>query len=98
MSAGAPEATLAAPPQPYDPLRLCIFATIALLGWLAGPFALVVFAGLGFSGYWQARRAGLTRSKCFLRDTRLVLTYLGALLVAGAAGAVLQVQGWLDVL
>jgi len=24
----------AAGPTPYDPLRLCIFATVALLGWL----------------------------------------------------------------
>jgi hypothetical protein len=23
---------------PYDPLRLCVFATIALLGWLLGPY------------------------------------------------------------
>lgn len=77
--------TPAAPPEqaPFDPLRLCIFATVALLGWLAGPFALLVFAGLGFAGYWKARRAGLTRSRCLLRDTRLVLAYL-ALLVAAA--------------
>lgn len=71
---------------PFDPLRLCIFATIALLGWLAGPFALLVFALLGFAGYWKARRAGLTRSACLLRDTRLVLAYLGLLVVAAVVG------------
>lgn len=71
---------------PFDPLRLCIFATIALLGWVAGPAALTVFAAIGFAGYWKARRKGLTRSKCYLRDTRLVLTYLGILLVAGIWG------------
>ena len=27
---------------------------------LFGPFALLYFAGLGFTGYWKARRAGLT--------------------------------------
>ena len=27
---------------PYDPLRLCVFATVALLAWLLGPVALVV--------------------------------------------------------
>lgn len=40
----------------YDPLRLCIFATVAALGWLLGPVALLGFAGLGFVGYWRARR------------------------------------------
>ena len=73
-------------PQPYDPSQLCIFATIALLGWLLGPVAVVAFAGLGFVGYWKARRAGLLTSKCFLRDTRLVLGYLAVLAVAGGTG------------
>jgi len=70
----------------YDPLRLCIFATVALLGWLLGPVALLAFAGLGFVGYAKARRAGLLRSKCLLRDTRLVLGYLGVLVLAAGAG------------
>jgi hypothetical protein len=72
---------------PFDPLRLCIFATIALLGWLAGPIALAVFSAVGFVGYWKARRAGLKTSKCFLRDTRLVLAYLGILIGAGLWGS-----------
>ncbi len=76
---------------PYDPLRLCIFATIALLGWLLGPVALLGFAVLGLVGYTKAYRAGLTRSKCFLRDTRLVIGYLALLAVAGAVGIVLRV-------
>ena len=74
--------------RPYDPLQLYVFATIALLGWVLGPVALVVFAVLGFVGYWKARRAGLLTSKCFLRDTRLVLGYLAVLAVAGGAGVV----------
>ncbi|HET8878408.1 MAG TPA: hypothetical protein VFN00_03065 [Arthrobacter sp.] len=86
----------AAPPEPgpdphagapVDPLRLCIFATIALLGWLAGPVALALFAAIGFIGYWKARRQGLKKSKCYLRDTRLVLGYLGILLAAGVWGS-----------
>ena len=72
----------------YDPLRLCIFATVALLGWLLGPVALLGFAALGLVGYTRAYRAGLTRSKCFLRDTRLVIGYLALLAAAGAAGIV----------
>lgn len=73
-------------PPAFDPLRLCIFATVALLGWVAGPVALAVFAAVGFAGYWKARRRGLTKSKCYLRDTRLVLAYLGILLAAGLWG------------
>jgi len=71
---------------PYDPLRLCVYATVALIAWALGPVAVLGFAALGFAGYWRARRAGLTRSRCVLRDTRLVLAYLGLLAVAGAAG------------
>lgn len=77
---------------PFDPLKLCIFATVALLTWIFGPLAVLVFAGMGLSGYWRARRAGLTRSKCYLRDTRLVLAYLGLLVVAASVGIAVSVQ------
>lgn len=75
---------------PYDPLRLCVFATIALIAWLAGPFAVVFFAGLGFVGYVRARRAGLLRSRCKLGDTRIVLLYLAV--VAAAAATVIVIR------
>ena len=75
-------------PAPYDPLRLCIFATVALLGWVLGPLALTFFAVLGVVGYLKARRAGLLRSKCLLGDTRNVLAYLGLLTLVGVAGVV----------
>lgn len=87
----APDPDSAPAAAPFDPLRLCIFATVALLGWLAGPFALAFFAGLGFLGYWRARRAGLTRSQCLLRDTRLVLAYLALLVLAAGFGIWWQV-------
>ena len=77
---------------PYDPLRTCIFATVALLGWLLGPLALLGFAVLGLVGYTRAYRAGLTRSKCFLRDTRLVIGYLALLVLAGAGGVALWIR------
>lgn len=81
------------PDAPFDPLRLCIFATVALLSWVFGPWALLGFALLGLRGYWRAHQAGLTRSKCYLRDVRLVLAYLSVLAVAGAVGAGLWLRG-----
>jgi hypothetical protein len=70
----------------FDPLRLCVFATVALLGWVLGPWALLGFAVLAIVGYARARRAGLLRSKCKLGDTRLVLAYLVVLALAAGAG------------
>jgi hypothetical protein len=86
MSQG-PSPTQAATPAsvPYDPLRLCIYATVALLTWLFGAWAVVAFAVLGIVGYVRARRAGLLRSQCVLRDTRLVIGYLGVIGVIGVA-------------
>lgn len=85
--AGAPEH------EPFDPLRLCVYATVALLAWLLGPVALLGFAVLGAVGYARARRDGLLRSRCKLGDTRLVIAYLVALAVAGAAGTAYALTG-----
>jgi hypothetical protein len=84
------------PAQTRDPLRLCVYTTIALLAWLVGPLVVVAFASAGFAGYLAARRKGLMESKCLLRDTRLVLAYLGLAAVAGTLGVVLQVMRWMD--
>jgi hypothetical protein len=70
-----------------DPLRLCVLATVSVITWLVGPLALAAFAGLGLAGYVRARRAGLTRSSCLLRDTRLVIGYLALLAVVGTVAA-----------
>ncbi|MEE6169440.1 MULTISPECIES: hypothetical protein [unclassified Mycolicibacterium] len=74
--------------EPYDPLRLCVYATVALLAWLLGPAMVAVFAGLGLIGYIRARRAGLQHSKCALRDTRLVIAYLGVIALVAVAATV----------
>jgi len=79
-------------PATYDPLRLCVFTTVALLTWLIGPAVVVAFAALGFVGYLRARRAGLTRSRCVLRDTRLVLGYLALVGLSALAGVVWQLR------
>lgn len=71
-------------PAEYDPLRLCIFSTIALISWLiTPPLTAAIFASAGVAGYVRARRRGLARSRCKLGDTRLVITYLAALAAAG---------------
>ncbi len=80
-------------PTPYDPLRLCVYATVAALAWLLGPVAVLGFALLGLAGYARARRAGLLTSKCVLRDTRLVLAYLGVLALAGGVGTLYLLGG-----
>lgn len=83
------------PERAYDPLRLCVYTTIALLAWLLGPVVVVAFGAAGFAGYLGARRAGLLRSKCVLRDTRLVLAYLGLAVLAGGVGVWWQLSRWL---
>ena len=95
----APHATAGAPAHDSpvhdspDPLRLCVYATVALLAWLLGPVAVLGFATLGAVGYARARRAGLLRSRCKLGDTRLVIAYLVLLALAGAAGTAYALGG-----
>jgi len=76
----------AATERTFDPLRYCIFTTIALIAWVVGaPVAVVVMSGLGLAAYVSAWRAGLRTSKCVLRDTRLVIGYLAAAFIASSA-------------
>ena len=88
---GSPDAAGA-----YDPLRLCVFTTVALLTWLIGPAVVAGLAALAFAGYLRARRGGLTSSRCILRDTRLVLGYLGLVGLAATAGVAWQLRSLLD--
>jgi uncharacterized membrane protein len=72
----------------FDPIRLCVFATVALLAWLLGaPVMMMAMSALGIWGYVRAMRAGLTKTKCVLGDPRIVLVYLALIFVAGAAAA-----------
>lgn len=77
---------------PFDPLKLCVFATIALLGWLLGPWALFGFSLLAVAGYTRARHQGLLHSRCKLGDTRLVLLYLVVLAASAAFGIYLSLR------
>ena len=71
-----------------DPLKYCVLTTLALLAWLAGPFVVMTMAALGLVAYGRAAARGQRSTRCLLRDTRLVLVYLGAALVLGATGAI----------
>ena len=76
-----------APTVTFDPIRFCVYTTVALLAWIVSPPVMVMaMSGLGLWAYSRAVRAGLTRSKCVLRNPRLVLLYLGTVFAAGAVG------------
>jgi hypothetical protein len=78
----------------FDPLRYCIFTTLALLAWIAGPAIVVAgTSAVGVAAYWRARRAGLTRSRCVLGDTRLVIAYLAMAFVGSAIAIGVRVVG-----
>jgi hypothetical protein len=82
----------APPTAAHDPLRFCVFTTVALIAWVAGaPAAVLLTSGLGIGAYWRARRDGVLRSRCVLGDTRLVLLYLAIVFAAAAVVLVRQV-------
>ena len=84
------------PPAPFDPLRLCVYATVALIACLLGPIALLAFSAIAIAGYAKARRAGLLRSRCKIGDTRLVLVYLSVLAVLAAVATPFWVMFWVS--
>lgn len=79
----------------FDPIRFCIFTTIALIAWICGPpLAVTLMSGLGLWAYAHAWRQGLRQSKCFLRDPRLVMAYLGGAFVLGLIFSVRDLLLW----
>ena len=79
-------------PVPFDPIRLCVYTTIALLAWIvSAPVMMMAMSALGLVAYARAMRDGLTRSKCVLRKPKLVLFYLSTVFVAGAAAIVMRI-------
>lgn len=78
----------------YDPLRICIFTTIALIAWLiTPPVTVAIFGAAGVFAYGRARRRGLVKSRCILGDTRLVIAYLGVLTLAGIGATIWRFVG-----
>ena len=88
--------TVGDPAPPFDPLRLCIYTTVALIACVLGPIAVLAFASIAIAGYARARRAGLLRSRCKLGDTRLVLLYLSVIAVFAAVATPFWVMLWLS--
>ena len=88
--------TVGDPAPPFDPLRLCIYTTVAVIACLLGPIAVLAFSGIAIAGYARARRAGLLRSRCKLGDTRLVLLYLSVIAVLAAVATPFWVMLWLS--
>lgn len=82
----------------FDPLRLCVNTTVALITCVLGPIALLGFALLAISGYARARRAGLMHSRCKLGDTRVVLAFLSAVALLAAVAIPFWVTLWVRVL
>jgi hypothetical protein len=89
--------SVADPPGAFDPLRLCVFTTIAVLAALFGPIAVALFAGVAIAGYRAARRGGLLHSRCKLGDTRMVLAYLWIVEVLAVICVPLWVLMWIRV-
>src|SRR5215211_6327897 len=84
----------AAPTPAFDPIRFCVYTTVALLAWLVSPPVMVMaMSGMGLWAYSRAVRDGLTRSKCVLRNPKLVLLYLGTVFVAGGVGLGFEIVG-----
>jgi hypothetical protein len=90
----SPAAVPAAAAAVFDPLRYCIFTTLGIIAWIAGPAVVVAAASaLGVAAYWRAWRAGLARSKCVLGDTRLVMLYLAVAFVASIVSIGVHIGG-----
>ena len=92
------DATVGEPAPPFDPLRLCVFTTIAVIACILGPIAVLAFAGVAIAGYAKPRRAGLLHSRCKLGDTRLVLLYLSVIAVLAALAIPFWVMFWIGML
>lgn len=94
---GSYDESVGDPAPAFDPLRLCVHTTVALITCVLGPISLLGFALIAILGYARARRGGLMRSKCKLGDTRLVLAYLSVLAVAAAVAIPFWIMLWMRI-
>lgn len=79
-------------PPIFDPIRYCVFTTVALIAWaFSAPAAVVLTSGMGLWAYAAAYRKGLRRSACVLGDIRIVMGYLAIAFVAGVIALAISV-------
>ena len=80
------------PPSIADPIRFCVWTTVALLAWVfSPPLVAAAFAAAGLWAYGRAYRSGLRQSDCILRDVRLVMLYLALVAACGVAATAWRV-------
>ena len=79
-------------PPVFDPIRYCVFTTVAIIAWVfSAPAAVALMSGMGLWAYVDAYRKGLRQTKCILRDPRLTIVYLALAFLAGITATVLTV-------
>jgi hypothetical protein len=79
-------------PPVFDPIRYCVFTTVAIIAWVfSAPAAVALMSGMGLWAYVDAYRKGLRQTKCVLRDPRLTIVYLVLAFLAGITATVLTV-------
>ena len=77
-------------PPVFDPVRYCIFTSVALLAWVFGaPVIVMLMSAIGLFLYVNAYQKGLRRTACFLRDPLIAIAYLTFAFVAGITAMVL---------
>lgn len=79
-------------PPVFDPIRYCIFTTVAIIAWVfSAPVAVALMSGMGLWAYVDAYRKGLRQTKCLLRDPRIVIGYLTLAFIAGITASVVSI-------
>ncbi len=79
--------------MPVDPVRFCVLTTVALIAWLIGPPACVMFMSiLGLWAYRRAMRAGMTETRCALKRPALAMSYLAIAFIVATGALVRQLM------
>lgn len=78
-------------PPVFDPIRYCVFTTVAVIAWIfSAPVAVALMSGMGLWAYIDAYRKGLRQTKCLLGDPRIVIAYLALAFIAGITASLVS--------